>query len=221
MKLGQPHSSFTLSTWTSSLHEQTNVKSMPQNPLYRYAKLSARYSVAICTESWPRLTCDTHIHKNPRTKKRYLQESPACLQLIEESSSRLRIPVSSLTDLGKLTLPKEGSRDYRDRYPPGTGMVQGIYCSSTLWKWQASSALGTQWRWTNVVSRSRWERAQPCPSPPRSGKYNTWKEASELCTPEPKRAGYKKKTYRRHRSWFADKFLNARELFWRIAGNAG
>ena len=49
-----------------------------------------------------------------------------------------------------------------------------------------------------MVSRSRWERAQPCPSPPRSGKYNTWKEASKLCTPEPKRAGYKKKTYRRH-----------------------
>ena len=54
------------------------------------------------------------------------------------------------------------------------------------------------WRWTNGVSRSRGERAQPCPSPPRSGKYNTWKEASELCTPEPERAGYKKKTYRRH-----------------------
>ena len=49
-----------------------------------------------------------------------------------------------------------------------------------------------------MVSRSRWERAQPCPNPPRSGKYNTWKEASKLCTPEPKRAGYKKKTYRRH-----------------------
>lgn len=46
-------------------------------------------------------------------------------------------------------------------------------------------------------------------SPPRSGKYNTWKEASKLCTPEPKPAGYKKKTYRRHPSLICGQILSS------------
>ena len=112
-------------------------------------------------------------------------------------------------------------------YPPWTGIVQDtqhhpLQMADILRAWHTVAL--NEWIWSPGPG---WERDQPCPSPPRSGKSNTRKKAS-VSQPNPRspareRAVSKKKTYRRHPAGTCGQVfpLNAWELFWRIAVKPG